>query len=134
MNKGAFTIVALLIGGTAAFLFMDGFLDRLADDDSCVAAVAEKASAITFTESGVTPACSIASSGQKITWVNATPRVIQVSSDPHPVHSDNPEISDGKFIIQLDPGQGADAVLTRKGTFGFHDHAKPSLTGTLIIE
>lgn len=133
MSKRA-SIILLLVFGMIAFLLMDRFFDRLADTDSCVEGVAEATSTIVFSSERVSPACTLLSSGQTVTWVNRSGKTIQVSSDPHPVHSDNFEISGGTFVLQLEPGESSSVIVVRKGTFGFHDHGKPSLGGKIIIK
>lgn len=126
-------IFLLFIGVVGAFILMDRLLESLADKNSCTEAVAAHLSTIVFTPMGVSPECATIESGQKVTWENKSGRTIQVSSDPHPVHTDNAEISSGQFVLQLEPEQSANVILTRKGTFGFHDHIRPSLSGKIIV-
>jgi len=89
---------------------------------------------IIFKDDGVSPPCDAIISGGKVVWVNNSAKPIQVSSDPHPIHTDNSEISDGKFVLQLEPGQSATITLTKKGNFGFHDHLKPNLSGRILVK
>lgn len=133
MNKKLVGIL-LFVSAVAAFILMDRFLDGLADKDFCTEANAKHMSTIIFTNDGVSPLCSIVQSGQKVIWENKSEKTIQVSSDPHPVHSDNSEISSGKFVLQLEPGKNTSVIMIRRGTFGFHDHIKPSLSGKIIIK
>ena len=133
-------VVLVFAGVIGVFVFMISFLEGLSDKNPCVpeavnAAFAhdESVAIVRFTDEGVFPECSNIPSGGTVIWVNEGANIIQVSSDPHPVHSDNPEISDGKFVLILPPGESAQVTLEKRGTFGFHDHINPSLSGKIII-
>lgn len=68
--------------------------------------------------------------GQRVTFVNANSIHHQVSSDPHPFHTDCPELN----LVLLAPGQSAaSAVFTRAGTCGYHDHLNASFGGRVIV-
>lgn len=68
--------------------------------------------------------------GQRVTFVNANSTGHQISSDPHPSHTDCPELQ----LTFLSPGQSASsAVFTRAVTCGYHDHLNPSLVGRVIV-
>jgi plastocyanin len=89
---------------------------------------------ITITASGVTPNQVTIRAGGRVTFVNNGTRPHDMSSDPHPDHTDCPEINNVGFI---NPGQSRETgnlVVVR--TCGFHDHNQPSntsLTGTIVI-
>jgi len=144
MFKRKFTGIIIFICAIGGFLLMVEFLNMLSrDDDACeeTFALTPVASAhnpvvatIIFTDTLVSPFCSVVVSGGKVVWINSSKGLIQVSSDPHPIHSDNSEISEGKFVLDLEPGQSASVILTRKGIFGFHDHLKPNLRGKIRIQ
>jgi plastocyanin len=60
--------------------------------------------------------------GQSVTFVNNDSRTRNMSSDPHPVHTDCPALNVGV----LTPGQSrTSAALTNARTCGFHDHDDP---------
>jgi hypothetical protein len=58
-----------------------------------------------------------------------------MSSDPHPEHTECPEINQAGFLA---PGQQRQTGnLNNPRTCGFHDHNQPSnaaLTGSIIIQ
>jgi hypothetical protein len=89
---------------------------------------------IAYTDNGVVPSCARIASGVEMTWVNESSTRVQVSSDPHPVHTDNPEISDGEFVINLGPGERASVTLVTAGEFGHHDHLSAFTGGTIFVE
>ena len=90
---------------------------------------------ITITASGVSPQSITVSPGSRVTFVNNDSRTHEMNSDPHPVHSDCPEINAVSFLAvgqskQTDP-------LNTVRTCGYHDHNQPtttSLQGTIRIQ
>jgi hypothetical protein len=73
--------------------------------------------------------------GGRVTFVNNDTRPHDMSSNPHPEHTDCPPMSDVGF---LSPGQSrTSANFTVPRTCGFHDHGEPfnaSLQGTIVIQ
>ncbi len=90
---------------------------------------------MTITASGVSPQTVTIAAGGRVTFVNNDSRSHDMSSDPHPDHTDCPAIGTVGF---LSPGQTkATANLTVVRRCGFHDHNQPdtaSLRGTIIIQ
>lgn len=89
---------------------------------------------ITITAAGVSPSSVSVALGGRVTFVNNDTRAHDMSSDPHPEHTDCPEITVG--FIQ--PGQSRTTQnLTRARSCGYHDHNQPSvasLRGTIRIQ
>ncbi|MGE0042885.1 MAG: hypothetical protein AB7H88_03500 [Vicinamibacterales bacterium] len=83
----------------------------------------------------VTPSAITVSAGAQVTFVNTDSRAHDMSSDPHPEHTDCPPINQVGF---LQPGQSRQTGnLTTPGTCGFHDHNQPTnaaLRGTITIQ
>lgn len=90
---------------------------------------------ITITSSGASPRNITVSPGSRVTFVNNDTRPHEMSSNPHPEHSDCPTLND---VGHLDAGQSrASGNLNTVRTCGFHDHINPgqaSLTGTIRIQ
>lgn len=88
----------------------------------------------TITSAGVSPKELTVSPGTQVLFVNSDSRRHDMGSDPHPEHSDCPEINS---VGVLQPRQSrATANLTVVRTCGFHDHDLPSnesLKGRIII-
>ena len=88
----------------------------------------------TITASGVSPKSITVSPGTRVTFVNNNTRAHDMSSDPHPSHTDCPEINQAGF---LSPGQTKQTGnLNTVRTCGFHDHnqeSNTSLQGTIVI-
>jgi plastocyanin len=89
---------------------------------------------ITITAAGVSPRDVTVTPGSRVTFVNNDTRPHDMSSDPHPAHTDCPEITVGF----LQAGQsGTTQNLNRVRTCGFHDHnqdTNTSLQGTIRIQ
>jgi plastocyanin len=82
----------------------------------------------------VSPANITVALGSRVTFVNNSNRAHDMSSDPHPEHTDCPEINVGNIV----PGQSRQTEnLNRARTCGFHDHNENSntaLQGTIRIQ
>lgn len=89
---------------------------------------------ITYNGSNFSPTSATVASGGKVTWVNNSSRELQVASALHPVHTDNPEVSGGKYTLDLSAGQSQTVTVTKKGTWGYHNHLIPSNSGTLSVQ
>ena len=92
------------------------------------------AATITITAAGVSPKTVTVAVGSRVTFVNNDNRPHDMNSDPHPEHTDCPEISVGN----IQPGESRTTQnLTRARVCGFHDHNQPSVTalqGTITIQ
>lgn len=95
---------------------------------------AEGAVVVSYTASGFSPNPVTVKSGQKISWVNQSSAKMQVGSDPHPIHSANDELTNGQFVMELEPGTTVAVVLTKTGTWGYHDHLNPGQRGKVVVE
>jgi hypothetical protein len=82
----------------------------------------------------VTPTTITVQAGSRVTFVNNHNRQHDMSSDPHPEHTDCPPVTVGN----LQPGQSRQTeVLNTRRTCGFHDHNEPtntSLNGSIVIQ
>jgi plastocyanin len=91
---------------------------------------------ITITSSGVvSPKNLVVSAGTQVTFVNNSTIVHEIYSNPHPEHTDCPEINSVGYLA---PGQsGQTANLNTVRTCGYHDHIyfmDTSLQGTITIQ
>ena len=88
---------------------------------------------ITYTNSGYGPQSLTVKTGETITWKNDSSSTIQIGSANHPTHTINRDITGNNFVIELAPGESAQVQLTRTGEWGYHDHLRPSMTGTITV-
>ena len=89
---------------------------------------------ITIANGSVTPSQVTISVGQSVRFVNNDGRSRDMSSDPHPNHTDCPSLNRG--IIGT--GQSRDSFgFSAAGSCGFHDHNDPdnnSVKGRVVIQ
>lgn len=88
----------------------------------------------TITSTGVSPRELTVGPGTRVLFVNNDSRRHDMSSDPHPEHSDCTELN---AVGVLNPGQSRESGnLVAIRTCGFHDHDSPgsaSLQGRVTI-
>ena len=93
-------------------------------------ATATTASAtITYSSNGFSPASTTVSAGQTVEFINNSSSAIQVDSDPHPAHTDDTDLNVGRIAA----GQSKSVVVTKKGTFGLHNHLSPDKSALITI-
>ncbi len=90
---------------------------------------------ITISASGASPHAIRVSAGTQVTFVNHDTQAHEMFSDPHPEHTDCPELNQ---VGHLEPGQSRQSGnLTVVRTCGFHDHIHPdsaALKGTITVQ
>jgi len=83
----------------------------------------------------VCPQAMIIQRGTRVTVINNDSAVHEFNSDPHPEHTDCPELNQ---VGHLEPGQQRDSGnLNTPRRCGFHDHLNPdnrALQGTITIQ
>lgn len=91
----------------------------------------EAAATITYDGTSFSPATTTVKSGDKVTIKNASSGAeLSFNSDPHPVHTDDTDLNAG----DIESGQSKTITVTKKGTFGFHNHYNHSQHGTITIQ
>ena len=93
------------------------------------------AATIIITTTGVSPASVTVPRGSQVQFTNNDRISHQVASDPHPEHTDCPEINSVGFLATNQSRQTSNLNIAR--TCGFHDHDRPddkSLQGSIIIQ
>jgi plastocyanin len=90
---------------------------------------------ITVTSSGASPQTLTVAAGSQVTFVNNDTIDHQMYSDPHPEHTDCPELDSVGYLA---PGQSRQTEnLNTVRTCGFHDHIhfeNNSLKGSITIQ
>jgi plastocyanin len=90
---------------------------------------------ITIANNTVTPKSVTITVGQSVTFVNNNGRGHNVSSDPHPTHTDCPAIN---AVSNLSNGQTRlTNAFTAARACGFHHHDdpdNPAYKGTIVIQ
>ena len=89
---------------------------------------------ITITSAGVSPKNAQISAGTRVTFINNDSRSHNMTSDPHPDHTDCPEVNQVGLLSAGQTRETGNLVTVR--TCGFHDHDNPStanLIGSIVI-
>jgi plastocyanin len=90
---------------------------------------------ITISNNAVSPKTLTVARGAQVTFVNSDSRDHNIASDPHPEHTQCPELNQVGFLT---PGQSRQSGnLVNPGTCGFHDHDNFSITslqGTITVQ
>jgi plastocyanin len=85
---------------------------------------------IKYTSSGFSPKTVTIKAGGTLKITNESGGSMQFNSDPHPSHTNLPGLNVGS----IGAGSSAQVTLTKKGTFGAHNHLKPSDKVTIVVE
>jgi hypothetical protein len=92
------------------------------------------AATINILAGGVSPATVTVAVGSRVNFTNQTSNNIEVSSDPHPIHTECPPLNVGV----LRPGEtGQTGVFGSARTCRYHDHGRPDDTrwqGAIVIQ
>jgi plastocyanin len=94
----------------------------------------DAATTFTISSSGVSPKELTVSPGTRVTFINNDSRSHNMSSDPHPDHTDCPEINQVGLLQPAQSRQTGNLVIVR--TCGFHDHdnaQNAALQGRIVI-
>jgi plastocyanin len=92
------------------------------------------AATITITANGVSPSSVTVAPGSRVTFVNNDSRPHDMASDPHPAHTDCPELNQVGFLSSGQSRQTGNLNSVRTCTY--HDHNRPdddNLQGTIVI-
>ena len=85
---------------------------------------------VTISSSGFSPKAITIKVGDSVTWKNADSENHTVNSAPHPVHTAYPQLNLGL----IKPGEEKSLEFKAAGTYKYHDHLNPSLTGSITVE
>lgn len=123
----------LAIGGLAAGLVSCGGSTPSSPSDG--GGTPAPATTITLTTAGVSPAAISVSQGTRVVFVNNDTRTREMSSDPHPEHTDCPELNQ---VGSLSHGQRRETGnLNTIRTCRYHDHNDATNTrfqGRIVIQ
>jgi plastocyanin len=126
----------LVAGCVAAALFAAGCAGGGAGSSTpAQPSPAPSSATITITSSGVSPKTVTIAIGGQVTFTNNDNQTHNMQSDPHPEHTDCPELGQVGFLV---PGQSrTSGNLNIVRTCGYHDHddfANTRLWGNIVIQ
>ena len=130
MNNATKIIIAVVLVAVVAVgaIMLTG--DKLAEESADTASGTGKTTAVTYTSSGLSPSEVMLKAGDSLKIINDTNEEIEPSSNPHPVHTDNPELNFG----DIEAGESKTVTLTTKGTWGYHNHYHKDHGATIVVE
>jgi len=79
---------------------------------------------------GFVPSSIEAKVGSTITFLNKTGANVQIASDLHPIHTNNPDFDSGT----LAENSSWSFTFSKAGTYGFHDHLNPGSRGSATVK
>lgn len=110
---------------------------------------------VDVTDAGFEPATITVEQGTTVTWVNQRDSATWPASNVHPTHQQYPggdyaqsgsyfgsqactgenQAKDGAFdpCHHIQPGETFSFTFNHTGTWGYHDHLRPSTTGTVRV-
>ncbi len=99
---------------------------------------------VTYTAQGFSPATVTIAKGGSVTWVNQSGSSMLVASGVHPTHTlydgtDRTQHCAAGYtgptpFDQCTPGTSYSFTFDKTGTWKYHNHVKPSDTGTVIVQ
>jgi len=120
-------LAALACGGTSS--------SGTSPSPSPTCTASSNTTTITISNNAVCPQNITVSRGAQVTFVNNDTRNHEMDSDPHPEHTDCPEINQAGFIAPGQSRQTGNLVTVRR--CGFHDHQNfenTALRGSITIQ
>jgi plastocyanin len=121
-------VVVMVVAGVAIL-----FSGKKSNSDSGTAnnsSTAKSSATITYNGTDFSPSSVTVTSGGSIKVINDSSAELDFDSDPHPVHTDNPELNAGDII----GGKSKTFTVKTKGEWGYHNHHNPTQGGTIIVE
>lgn len=85
---------------------------------------------ITVTSSGFQPGSLTIKAGETVVWSNPTGDTSNVSSSPHPTHTDYLPLNLGDIA----PGASVSLTFPTAGTYKYHNHLNANQFGSITIQ
>lgn len=95
---------------------------------------ARAANEVSVKKSAFVPKYLTVSAGQKVTWSNDDSIVHYVAPDDHPAHDRYSGVWDDDGAGRVSPGETYSITISTPGTYTYHDHLNPTITGTLVVK
>ncbi|MBI2020495.1 cupredoxin domain-containing protein [Candidatus Daviesbacteria bacterium] len=102
-----------------------------ASESSEAAQMIDQQNLVTISSSGFSPKEITVKVGTVVTWVNEDSEDHTVNSAVHPTHQVYPPLNN---VGTLKPGERKGFMFDKVGTYNYHDHLNPSLTGSVTVE
>lgn len=100
-------------------------------EGSEAAQVANQQNVVTISSLGFSSKDMTVKVGTVVTWFNNDSEDHTVNSDVHPTHQLYPPLNN---IGTIKPSERKGFMFDKTGTYKYHDHLNPSLTGSVTVE
>lgn len=99
--------------------------------EGSVETMMRKESAVSYSDSGFTPATLTVKAGTVVTFTNSSSKKMWVASAVHPIHQELPGFDELKSV-----GRGESYVYTfdKVGAWKYHNHVAPADRGVVVVE
>ena len=87
-------------------------------------------SEVIVNKDGFSPQSLTIKRGETVIWINQSGDTVTVNSDPHPTHNLYRFLNRGEFPSS----SSVQVTFEQTGIYVYHNHLKPSQTGTIIVE
>lgn len=94
------------------------------------ATIKEEKNPVTITQSGFSPKDITIPAGETVSWMNSDTADHAVNSASHPTHTVYPPLN----LDTIKPGEKKSLTFPNIGTYKYHDHLNPSLTGSVTVQ
>ncbi len=85
---------------------------------------------VNFTDNGFVPKSLTVKVGTTVRFTNESSGQMHVASNPHPTHTLLPGFDE---LQAVDKGGFYDYQFIKVGTWGYHNHLTPQVTGTVVV-
>jgi len=121
------TAAALIAGGIVALHGCSSSSPSTGPSTGGTCTASSTSTTITIANNAVCPQNITVPRGTQVTFINQDSVAHEMYSDPHPEHTDCPELNQ---VGHLEPGQSHQSGnLNTARTCGFHDHERPDVAG-----
>ncbi len=125
LPKLPITAALLLVVAVISIIVAFSFFKK----DKADTPVQETTQEIVLSDQGFLPKTVSVKKGTRVVWINNSKDTATVNSDDHPSHTKSPVLNLGEF----EPGSNLQLILDKPGTYSYHNHLNPEMTGTVII-
>lgn len=132
---GRLVSAAAMAGGMAAVFSCGGSTSPSATGSSGTCTPSSNPATLVIQNNTICPSALTVSRGTQLTILNSDSRSHEMTSDPHPEHTDCPELNSIGFLSTGQSRQSGNLNTARR--CGLHDHGAPdvaSLKATITIQ
>jgi plastocyanin len=137
MSKGmklmTVLLVVVVIAGGAILLLgkkKDNTPSTTSGGNATTGSNEKVAATITFDGSKFSPELTSVKTGDIVKVTNNSDQELFMASDPHPTHTDEPELNAG----EVKSHESVTVSVTKVGTWGYHNHENPNEHGRIKVE